>query len=59
VTDYALTILSCYESCILYLQPRTGRVDVPDHVEAKAGPWAYVATLFDWLEHDRGYQTGA
>lgn len=58
VTDYTLTILSCYESCTLYLQPRTGRVDVPDHVEAKAGPWAYVATLFDWLERDRGYQTG-
>jgi hypothetical protein len=57
VTDYALTILNCYDSFQNYLVPRSGKVSVPGTIEQKLGPWAPYSSLMNWAEKDRGYVT--
>lgn len=56
-TDYALTILHCYEKYERKLAPRSGKVNVPGTIDPKLGPWAPHATLNNWYERDRGYAT--
>lgn len=57
MTDYALTIMSCYDSRQLLLLPRSGKVPIPDEVPDKLGPWTFYSTIIHWLERDRGWQT--
>ncbi|MCX6951662.1 MAG: hypothetical protein NTV51_05700 [Verrucomicrobia bacterium] len=56
-TDYALTILSCYDSRNLTLLPRSGKVRVPGDVPDKLGPWVFYSTLMNWVGRDRGWTT--
>jgi hypothetical protein len=57
VSDYTMTILSCYEAHRAFLDSRSRKVDIPKDIPAKLGPWAPYSTLVNWLERDRGYPT--
>jgi hypothetical protein len=56
-TDYALTILHCYEATEIDVSSRAQNVPVPGIVSTKLGAWAPYATLMNWLERDRGAPT--
>lgn len=56
-TDYALTILNCYDSFQNALMERSGKVPVPGTIETKFGPWAPFSSLMNWAARDRGYVT--
>lgn len=56
-TDYALTILSCYEPFDKLLAPRSGKVPMPGKIDSKPGPWTVYATILNWVQRDRGYVT--
>lgn len=56
-TDYALTILNCYDSFQNFLTERSGKVPVPGTIETKFGPWAPYSSLMGWAARDRGYAT--
>jgi hypothetical protein len=57
VSDYTMTVLSCYETHRAFLDSRSRKVDIPKDIPAKLGPWAPYSTLVNWLERDRGYPT--
>lgn len=57
ITDQILTVFNCYEYSTSYLEPRSGKVSIPDDVKAKSGPWAYYATVTEWEARDKGYPT--
>lgn len=57
ITDQILTIFNCYEYSTSILEPRSGKVPIPDDVKAKSGPWAYYATITEWEARDKGYPT--
>ncbi|HEY1107061.1 MAG TPA: DUF3857 domain-containing protein [Opitutaceae bacterium] len=57
ITDQILTVFNCYETSTSYLDPRSGKVPIPDDVKAKSGPWAYYATVTEWEARDKGYPT--
>ncbi len=57
VTDYALTIVSCYELYERGLISRSGKVPMPGTIEPKFGPWAPYSTLINWHERDSGWAT--
>lgn len=56
-TDYALTILSCYEALQKLIEPRSGKVPLPGEIDNKPGPWTGDATIVNWIERDRGFAT--
>lgn len=57
ITDQILTVFNCYESSTAYLEPRSGKVPIPDDVKAKSGPWAYYSTVTEWEARDKSYPT--
>lgn len=57
ITDQILTIFNCYEYSTSFLDPRSGKVPIPDDVKAKSGPWSYYATITEWEARDKGYPT--
>jgi hypothetical protein len=57
MSDYALTLLICYDRVLLNLLPRSGKVPLPGKVDATNGPWSVYSTLMNWVERDRSVPT--
>jgi hypothetical protein len=56
-TDYALTIMSCYERVERVVPLRGGGVSSPIVIDPKLGPWASHATVLDWFSADHAKPT--